>query len=206
MQSTLSRDLRKIRRNLDGIRRMEKLPGALVVIDVRKETNAVREARALKIPTLCLIDTDGDPDFAALAIPGNDDAMRAIQLIVTKLADAVEEGRRARPAPVAQPEGADTGAASAPRRRSRRTTTSRAEPHGAPPAQVASAQPAPVEAPPVEAPPVDAPPVDAAVGVAQAAPTLAAPVPAPESLPESVGTSAGAAAEPAGNGGPAPTS
>ena len=211
MKSTLSRELRKIRRNLDGIRRMEKLPGALVVIDVRKETNAVREARALKIPTLCLIDTDGDPDFAALAIPGNDDAMRAIQLVVTKLADAVEEGRRARPTRVAEPEGAESGAASAPRRRSRRTTTSRAEPQGAPPAQAVQAQAvpaeaAPIEAPPLEAPPLEAPPADAAVGVAEAAPTLAGPVPAPESLPESVGTSAGAGAEPAGDGGPAPTS
>lgn len=99
MKSTLARELRKIRRNLEGIRRMTRLPGTLVVIDVRKEVNALREARALEIPTICLIDTDGDPELASIPIPGNDDAMRGIELVVTRLADAIEEGKRARPAP-----------------------------------------------------------------------------------------------------------
>jgi len=109
MKSTLTRELRKIRRNLEGIRRMTGLPGALVVIDVRKESNAVREARNLKIPTICLIDTDGDPDYASIAIPGNDDAIRAIELIVTKLCDAIEEGKRARPEPLERPEAPEPG-------------------------------------------------------------------------------------------------
>ncbi len=118
MKSTLSRELAKIRRNLSGIRRMNRLPAALVVVDVRKEHNALREARALGIPTICLIDTDSDPDQADIPIPGNDDAMRAIELVIRELADAVEEGRKSRP----EPAGDDSGPreAVAPRRRLRR--------------------------------------------------------------------------------------
>ena len=125
MQSTLTRELRKIQRNLSGIRNMTRLPGALVVVDVRKEINAVREAQSLGIPTVCLLDTDSDPDFASIPIPGNDDSMRSIQLIVTRLADAVEEGKRARPEPAEKPEGRAAGSApAAPRRRARRGTAS----------------------------------------------------------------------------------
>ena len=119
MKSTLSRELEKIRRNLDGIRRMNRLPAALVVVDVHKEVNAVREARATDVPTVCLIDTDGDPDLADIVIPGNDDAMRAIELIFRELADAVEEGKKARPEPVEAPEVRE-GPAAGPRRRARR--------------------------------------------------------------------------------------
>lgn len=119
MKSTLSRELEKIRRNLDGIRRMNRLPGALVVVDIRKEINAVREARATDVPTVCLIDTDSDPDLANIVIPGNDDAMRAIELIFRELADAVEEGKKARPEPVETPEARE-GPAAGPRRRPRR--------------------------------------------------------------------------------------
>lgn len=118
MKSMLSRELQKIQRNLTGIRRMTRLPAALVVVDVRKEINAVREAQALGIPTVCLIDTDSDPDLASIPIPGNDDAMRAIRVIITRLADAVEEGKRSRPETV-EPVGEETPAAG-PRRRSRR--------------------------------------------------------------------------------------
>lgn len=103
MKSMLSRELEKIRRNLSGIRRMTRLPGALVVIDVKKEVNAVREAQSLGLPTVCLLDTDSDPDLASIPIPGNDDAMRAISIIVAKLADAVEEGKRSRPEPTPEP-------------------------------------------------------------------------------------------------------
>lgn len=96
MIASRTRELRKIRRNLDGIRKMDKLPGALVVIDSRRERNAVCEAKKLGIPTICLIDTDSDPDYADLPIPGNDDAMRAIETILIHLADAVDEGLRGR--------------------------------------------------------------------------------------------------------------
>lgn len=116
MKSTLARELAKIRRNLQGIRRMTRLPAALVVVDVHKEANAVREARATGIPTVCLIDTDSDPDLADIAIPGNDDAMRAIELIVREAADAVEEGKKSRPEIVEPAESRDSYEAPARRR------------------------------------------------------------------------------------------
>ncbi len=96
MESQLRREMRKIKRNLDGIRRMSKLPGALVVIDVRRETTALKEARKLGIPTICLIDTDGDPEFADIAIPGNDDSMRSIDVIIRELCKAISDGKQGR--------------------------------------------------------------------------------------------------------------
>ena len=96
MESTLRREKDKILRNLAGIRNMTKLPGAMVIIDVKREVNAVREARKLGIPTVCLIDTDSDPDFADIPIPGNDDAMRAIEVVVQSLTAAVAEGKTGR--------------------------------------------------------------------------------------------------------------
>lgn len=96
MESTLNREKTKILRNLGGIRGMNKLPGLMVIIDVNVETNAVKEARKLGIPTVCLIDTDSDPDYADIPIPGNDDAMRAIEVIVDQLCRAVQEGKQAR--------------------------------------------------------------------------------------------------------------
>ncbi len=119
MKSTLTRELEKIRRNLTGIRRMTRLPSVMVVVDVRKEVNALREAATLGIPTICLIDTDSDPDRASIAIPGNDDAMRAIALIFNQLADAVEEGKRARVEPL-EGGGGDVRDFGAPRRGRRR--------------------------------------------------------------------------------------
>lgn len=96
MESNLRREKAKILRNLEGIRNMSKLPGAMVVIDVKREVNAVREAQKLGIPTVCLIDTDSDPDFADIAIPGNDDAMRAIEVVLASLCAAVQEGKAGR--------------------------------------------------------------------------------------------------------------
>ncbi len=102
MESTLRREKNKILRNLEGIRNMSKLPGAMIIIDVKAEMNAVREARKLGIPTVCLIDTDSDPDFADIAIPGNDDAMRAIEVVVQSLCAAVQEGKQSRAIEAAQ--------------------------------------------------------------------------------------------------------
>ncbi len=116
MESQLNREKTKILRNLAGIRNMTKLPGAMVIIDVNRELNALREARKLGIPTICLIDTDGDPDFADIPIPGNDDAMRAIEVVVKALCAAVAEGKQSR---AAAAEGHDAGG-EAPRRRSSR--------------------------------------------------------------------------------------
>jgi small subunit ribosomal protein S2 len=95
MVSTLSRELTKIQRNLSGIRDMVRLPDALVVVDPKREHIAVQEAQRMGIAVLSLIDTDSDPDTIDLAIPGNDDSIRSIELIVSKLADAVVDGRAA---------------------------------------------------------------------------------------------------------------
>ncbi len=126
MISMRKRELDKIKCNLDGIRTMTRLPGALIVIDVHREHNAVREARKLSIPTVCLIDTDSDPDFADIPIPGNDDAIRAIDTILVHLADAVEEGKKGRGAAQNEKDGDD---AAGGRRRARRAT-GRAEGEG----------------------------------------------------------------------------
>jgi small subunit ribosomal protein S2 len=106
MISTLQRERKKMKRNLDGIRKMTRLPAVMVVIDPGYEHIAIKEARKLKIPTICLIDTEGDPDVADIAIPGNDDSMRAIDIVLRELTDAVIEGLHARPEdmPVHQPE------------------------------------------------------------------------------------------------------
>ena len=95
MQSSLNREYRKMFRNLNGMRTMNRLPECLVVIDPRKEKNAVREARKLGITTVALIDTDCDPDEIDLPIPGNDDSIRSIELIVQLLADAILAGKNA---------------------------------------------------------------------------------------------------------------
>jgi small subunit ribosomal protein S2 len=121
MIATRTRELRKIRRNLEGIRGMSRLPGALVIVDVHRERNAVCEAKRMGIPTICLIDTDSDPDYADVPIPGNDDAMRAIGVVLTHMADAVELGLKARREPDPDQE------AKMPRRRSSRPTIARAD-------------------------------------------------------------------------------
>jgi small subunit ribosomal protein S2 len=114
MQSALSREYRKMYRNLNGMRTMNRLPECLVVIDPRKEKNAVKEARKLGVTTVALIDTDCDPDEIDLAIPGNDDSIRSIELIVQLLADAVIAGRNeAGEAKQERAEGAEIAAVAA---------------------------------------------------------------------------------------------
>ena len=92
----------KLEKNLGGIREMKKLPGALFVVDPRKEHIAVAEARALKIPIVGIVDTNCDPDEIDYVIPGNDDAIRAVKLIAGKMADAVLEGKQGEQAEVAE--------------------------------------------------------------------------------------------------------
>jgi small subunit ribosomal protein S2 len=127
--SQLEKEKKKLQKNLDGIRNMSRLPDALFVVDTRKEKIAVDEARKLKIPVIGIVDTNCDPDEVDYVIPGNDDALRAIRLFASKIAEAVsggrgiresvqaddspegEEGRRqARPARQARPEPAITPA------------------------------------------------------------------------------------------------
>jgi len=95
MQSALAREYRKMYRNLNGMRTMNRLPECLVVVDPRKEKNAIGEARKLGISTVALIDTDCDPDLVDLPIPGNDDSIRSIELVIRMLADAVLAGKAA---------------------------------------------------------------------------------------------------------------
>ena len=90
----LQHEREKLENNLGGIREMKKLPGALFVVDPRKEHIAVAEARTLGIPIVAIVDTNCDPDEVDYVIPGNDDAIRAVKLIAGKMADAVLEGRQ----------------------------------------------------------------------------------------------------------------
>ena len=94
--SRIEKEKRKLHRNLDGIRKMSKLPDAVFVVDTRKEKIAVDEARKLKIPIIGIVDTNCDPDDVDYVIPGNDDALRAIKLVLGKIADSIIEGRSLR--------------------------------------------------------------------------------------------------------------
>ena len=91
--STLKRELRKMKANLDGIRKMNQVPGAIIAVDVRKETLALREARKMGVTTIGIIDTDSDPDIIDIAIPANDDSVKAIELIIGQLVSTVAEAK-----------------------------------------------------------------------------------------------------------------
>ena len=90
----LEKELALLKKNLSGIVQMENLPAAVVVVDTNKEMTAVREARRLKIPIVAIVDTNSDPDMIDYPIPGNDDAIKSIHLIISLLADAIIEGRK----------------------------------------------------------------------------------------------------------------
>jgi small subunit ribosomal protein S2 len=92
-QSAIHREKRKLLRNLDGLRSMDRLPTCLVIVDPQHESIAVAEAKKIGAATVALIDSDGDPDKIDIAIPGNDDSMKVVQIIVNKLADAIIEGK-----------------------------------------------------------------------------------------------------------------
>ena len=92
----------KLEKYLGGVKDMKKLPGALFVIDPRKEHNAIAEARKLHIPIVAIVDTNCDPDEIDYVIPGNDDAIRAIRLISNAMANAVQEGRQGQDAESAE--------------------------------------------------------------------------------------------------------
>jgi small subunit ribosomal protein S2 len=114
--SVLRREMHKLQKNFEGIRHMKKLPSVVMVIDPRKEHNAVLEARKLDIPVIALLDTDCNPNRIDIPIPGNDDALRSIDVVMRSLTDAVIAGRAERmgggeqlqqvkqPEPVAPPE------------------------------------------------------------------------------------------------------
>ena len=136
--SRLKREMRKIRANLQGVRNMSRLPGAVVVVDAKKEYLALREAKKLEIATIGLLDTDSDPDAVDVAIPANDDSIRAIDLILNELADAVAIGKTMTAARQEPPQR--------PRRvRPRRPTLARAGQEQAQPVDAVNQAPAPTE-------------------------------------------------------------
>ena len=87
-------EIEKLEKYLGGVKEMKKLPAALFIVDPRKERNAIAEARKLNIPIVAIVDTNCDPDEIDYVIPGNDDAIRAIRLIVSAMASAAIEGRQ----------------------------------------------------------------------------------------------------------------
>jgi small subunit ribosomal protein S2 len=116
MKATLQREMDKIKANLEGIRKMERMPGVMFIVDTRREHIAVKEARKLGVPTIALIDTDSDPELIDLPIPANDDAMRAVEIICRELADSIIEGKTGR----VDKGDSEAPAGAAPRRRSSR--------------------------------------------------------------------------------------
>lgn len=91
--STLKRELRKIKANLEGIRNLKQIPGVIIAVDARKEALALREAKKMEVPTIAMTDTDSDPDLVDVVIPANDDSVKAIELITNELASAIVEGK-----------------------------------------------------------------------------------------------------------------
>ena len=87
-------EIAKLEKYLGGVKDMKKLPGALFIVDTRKERNAIAEAHKLGIPVVAIADTNCDPDEVDYVIPGNDDAIRAIRLIAATVANAVTEGKQ----------------------------------------------------------------------------------------------------------------
>ena len=95
-QSRQEKVYRKLSKNLGGIKTMSRLPGAMFVIDSSKEDIALAEAHKMKVPIVAVVDTNGDPDPVDYPIPGNDDAVRAIELFASKVAEAIVEGKKSR--------------------------------------------------------------------------------------------------------------
>jgi small subunit ribosomal protein S2 len=113
----VEKEKRKLQKNLEGIRNMGKLPDAVFVVDTRKEKIAVDEARKLKIPVIGVVDTNCDPDEVDYVIPGNDDALRAIKLFASRIADAIISGRGVRETQQADEAGDGGGGGETPRAR-----------------------------------------------------------------------------------------
>jgi small subunit ribosomal protein S2 len=131
MASQLRRELKKIKSNLDGIRKMSRLPGVIVVVDCKKEHLALAEAKKLGVPTIGIIDTDSDPDSVDVAIPANDDSIRAVDILLSEMADAVAAAKASVVMMQKDPEQMNPA-----RPRSKRPTLARAESEeGAAPAE-----------------------------------------------------------------------
>ena len=147
--SRLKRELNKIKTNLDGVRKMSRMPGAMIVIDAKKEYIALREARKLGIPTIAVIDTDSDPDTVDVAIPANDDSIKALEILMNQLAVAIAEGKTM----VRQEEVTPAAAARATKTRSRRRVLASAQESDDESAETAAVPETPVASPEVPAAP-----------------------------------------------------
>jgi small subunit ribosomal protein S2 len=128
------KEKRKLLKNLEGIRQMSRLPDAVFVVDTRKEKIAVDEARKLKIPVIGIVDTNCDPDEVDFVIPGNDDALRAIRLFASRIADAVVSGRGMRESRQAEEAAAQAEEAAAAEAAARLTRSVRPQRREATPA------------------------------------------------------------------------
>ncbi len=170
--SRLKREMRKIGTNLGGVRKMNRLPGAVVVVDAKKEIIALREAAKLGIPTIGIIDTDSNPDTVDIVIPANDDSIKAIEILLGELAEAIAVGKTMfKPSDTAKPAG---------RRRSKRPSLASAkdakkEAAAAPERQSAEAVP---ETPVTDAQPPASEPEEKPAGVTATAEAAANPEPA----------------------------
>nr|YP_009396805.1 ribosomal protein S2 [Ophidocladus simpliciusculus]ARW65991.1 ribosomal protein S2 [Ophidocladus simpliciusculus] len=91
--SIIRKELDRLRKHLNGIKYMQKLPDLVIVVDQKKETTAIQECIKLGIPTICMLDTNCNPEIIDVPIPANDDAIRSIRLVLSKIADAILEGR-----------------------------------------------------------------------------------------------------------------
>ncbi|MCM8764842.1 MAG: 30S ribosomal protein S2, partial [Candidatus Omnitrophica bacterium] len=91
--SIILKEKQELLKKFSGIRHMKSLPGIMVIIDVRKEINTVSEGKKLGIPIVGIVDTNGNPELADYPIPANDDGLKSIQLILTKLAEAIKEAQ-----------------------------------------------------------------------------------------------------------------
>jgi small subunit ribosomal protein S2 len=183
-QSTMAA-LEKLETNLGGLADTRRLPDAMVVIDLKKEALAVREARRLGITVIGLVDTNCDPDDADFIIPGNDDAIRSAGLIVRVLANAIAEGQaKVRPAEFEASENGEPGEPGEPGQETEAAAEAPAEsPAGAEQEPTAAAA---VEAPPAEAAPAAEEPAAETAPAAEEPATAPAeePAPVPEAVPE----------------------
>nr|YP_009396194.1 ribosomal protein S2 [Melanothamnus harveyi]ARW65353.1 ribosomal protein S2 [Melanothamnus harveyi] len=91
--SMMRKELERLRKHLNGIRDMKKLPDLVIVVDQKKEATAIQECIKLGVPTICMLDTNCNPEIIDVPIPSNDDAIRSIKLILSKISDAILEGR-----------------------------------------------------------------------------------------------------------------
>jgi small subunit ribosomal protein S2 len=92
-QSMIRREAARFMKYLDGLRSMDKMPGAMFIVDLKREHNAVAEARKLKIPVVAIVDTNADPDLAEFPIAGNDDAIRSVRIILAAVGQAITQGK-----------------------------------------------------------------------------------------------------------------